>query len=264
MWKRGKHQALIQIEFVNKTSPQDWVFRKDTLQLVSNGVDPQTGKESLEYIPYVNMIKDATQMKVDTNKYIEYIHFRFTARGLQDVPSRGIILYLCSLQAEDAGGAAYVMPFSSRHCIVFRSNLGKYSTYAHEIGHTLGLYHTFHNEDDSGNIITIDDDIRQKITAWQDNITQKENEKNGYLGAKSEYFDSYPDQKAEVEKFFDNYKARYHQYIQEYPISMNRDKLKFDKGKTDNIMDYTSNRTFFTKRQWEIMQQETLEYYNEN
>ncbi len=37
---------------------------------------------------------------------------------------------------------------------------------------------------------------------------------------------------------------------------------KFQKGKTDNLMDYSKNKNSFFRWQWNIMQEDIINYYN--
>lgn len=77
------------------------------------------------------------------------------------------------------------------------------------------------------------------------------------------YYNNHEKEEEEDRTSLADYKQYWQGYIRDLPIFLKRDKLRFEKGGTNNIMDYTEDKKHFTKRQWEIMQQEVKEYYNE-
>ena len=138
-------------------------------------------------------------------------------------------------------------PLDNRQCIIFQPNLEHLSSYAHEIGHVLGLPHTF-KEGDS---------YEQLISKKKNEITPY----NQWLNNNSEYVKRNPnDENVSNVRRYINYIKK---IIQAYEKIKLYDIYKFNKKTTENIMDYDlSNQKSFTIWQVRIMQEEVLNYYH--
>ena len=150
---------------------------------------------------------------------------------------KGIFLYLTPLVSPGAGGAAYNYPLNNKHCIIFNQNLNHFQSYAHEIGHTLGLEHFFLD-----GTFTVDQEIQ--------NV---QNRKTQWFTANASQYNGKPQLRADHEKIFDE------------EISVLRKNIhRFAKQTTENIMDYNlSLQSTFDKWQWKVIQDEAKTYYHE-
>ncbi|KGN81116.1 hypothetical protein HW49_04355 [Porphyromonadaceae bacterium COT-184 OH4590] len=189
------------------------------------------------------MFNEATN-KFDANKITSFIHYRFGEVKPDLVnPQKDIILYLTPLRAEGAGGASPMAPLYSKNSVVFRERLGHLPTYAHELGHVLGVPHTF-REDYQEMIANADENIEQceYILKKLSSIAEKDPSNERVVDARR-YLSKWTDTKEAFEK------------IREY------DKYKFRLGSTDNFMDYNNRPKLFYIWQIRVMQREAKLYY---
>ena len=134
-------------------------------------------------------------------------------------------------------------PLYSKNSVVFRERLSHLSTYAHELGHVLGVPHTF-REDYQGMIANADGNIRLCEQALRDLEPIAESDpSNERVVDAHRYLRKWTDTKEAFEK------------IREY------DKYKFRLGSTDNFMDYNNRPKSFYIWQIRVMQRETKLYY---
>ena len=152
---------------------------------------------------------------------------------------RDIILYLTPLRADGAGGASPMAPLYSKNSVVFRERLSHLSTYAHGLGHVLGVPHTF-REDYQGMINKADENIKKCELALKklSSIAEIDPSNERVIDA-HRYLRKWTDTKEAFEK------------IREY------DKYKFRLGSTDNFMDYNNRPKSFYIWQIRVMQRET-------
>ena len=221
------NQGLIKVKFLFNTDgkPYDWPFRRISLINASS--------ES----KYQGMLLNEAKMEVDTGKYMNYINDRFKLMFPGLTNKKGIFLYLTPLVSPGAGGAAYNYPLNNKHCIIFNQNLNHFQSYAHEIGHTLGLEHFFLD-----GTFTVDQEIQ--------NV---QNRKTQWFTANASQYNGKPQLRADHEKIFDE------------EISVLRKNIhRFAKQTTENIMDYNlSLQSTFDKWQWKVIQDEAKTYYHE-
>ena len=249
--KNSLNQALIQVKIVNKEKPYDWGFSSSSLEIANKGRNPKDNKEDFLYQKFEGMKEIINgKEKFDTVKILDFFHLQFGLKEYNLVNGKGaksILLYLASVESKDAGGAAYMIPLDNRQCIIFQSNLEYFPSYAHEIGHILGLPHTFKGGD-----------------SYEQLISKKENEitiYNQWLNNNSEYVRRNPnDENVSKVRRYINYIEK---IIQAYEKIKLYDIYKFKEKTTENIMDYDlSNRKSFTIWQIRIMQEEVLNYYH--
>ncbi len=249
--KQSLNQALIQVK-LDIENTYDWGFSKNALKIANVGKNPRNGKgwqdEEYNYARFKNLIVDETAMKVDSGKMLNFFHHQFGLKETLLMKKKNIILYLTSLSSDTAGGSSFAAPLDNKHCIIFKNNLNHLSSYAHEIAHTLGLLHTFPE--------TKYDKTKQ--AAFVKRFVDKQKNAEGYLNRNLKSNQSHPAiqfKKKEVE--------RYKKLAEAYRTIFARDKYKFKKKSTENIMDYDlNNHTSFTKFQWKIMQEEANKYYH--
>ena len=248
--KNSLNQALIQVKIVNKANPYDWGFTSKSLDNANKGRNPKDNKENFLYQNFKGMKEIINgKEKFNTGKILDFFHLQFGLKEYNLVNGKGaksILLYLASVESKDSGGAAYMAPLDNRQCIIFQPNLEHLSSYAHEIGHVLGLPHTF-KEGDS---------YEQLISKKKNEITPY----NQWLNNNSEYVKRNPnDENVSNVRRYINYIKK---IIQAYEKIKLYDIYKFNKKTTENIMDYDlSNQKSFTIWQVRIMQEEVLNYY---
>ena len=137
------NQAQIQVDFENTNQSFELMFDEDawakegffdksknwfTDRVYTTGETPETKKKKTEYITEA---------------------FRKTNETKYEKPGqsfRGILVFMTNILFDDTknrGGVSQTYPEEARTSIIFQSNLSDADSYAHEIGHALGLEHTF-------------------------------------------------------------------------------------------------------------------------
>lgn len=253
--KQSLNQGLIQVKFKYDSNgkPYDWPFRKSSLENASNEDK------------YKGMLKDNAKMVVDTGKYMDYINDRFKMKFSNLVKKKGIFLYLTSLDSVDAGGASQNSPLDNKNCIIYMQNLEILSSYAHEIGHTLGLEHTFQDNSQTNNQKKTN--AQSKLAEYRSKQNVEKTNKNTHLTNNQSYYNTHPVEKASavtaLNKNIDVYNDTIKYYEDEIKV-IDKNPYKFGKKTTENILDYNlNNRVSFFKWQWEIMKDESKIYYHE-
>ncbi|WP_418500537.1 hypothetical protein [Culturomica massiliensis] len=254
--KHSLNQALIQVKLYTQYDKKDlnWPIRLSTLQAASNGKNsnPTTDDVNKDYIfqQFFKGLLDSNN-KVNQSKFLNYINFRFGNM----FPAIGetqkcILLYLTSLDSISAGGTSSIFPTNNKHCIVYNPNLGHKATYAHEIGHILGLLHTFTIVDRDGKTVSHEDERKILLSSFQKKYgLYKSIEVNNLLDVTHRRF---------VEKYIKGLKRSKES---DCNTVYDNNKIRFKKGLTDNVMDYSRKLLFFSKSQWKVMQTEVELYY---
>ncbi|TRX32723.1 hypothetical protein FNW52_16325 [Flavobacterium sp. ZT3R18] len=249
--KQSLNQALIQIKIIHL---EDWIFTKQTL--LNTSTTPNTN--------YTGMVRNSTSMLMDTAKYMNFINDRFKKGYPSIAEHRGLFIYLTPFSSLTAGGASYSTPLTSKHIILFKANLDHFPSYAHEIGHTLGLEHTFlaenltHNEEIA--------DVQNKFDEENRKQNQAKISKTNNLRDNAAYYATHSAQKEEATKILDNNINIYDENIKHYKEQLNvlkKNPYKFLDRRTENIMDYDLlNQMSFYKWQWSVMEQEAKTIYH--
>lgn len=224
-------------------------------------------------------------------------------------PYIGIVVLLTNIYSEsfEIGGIGSFHPTQDNECLITRAGFTKnlfqgpyFSSISHEIGHALGLHHTFEDYFVKNDLTDVDNENREKrtkqyieklpvsITALKQYIK----EKNEYIKMKERYikFGNIENAKACEENIKNRNEAIKAEcqliiYAKEY-IPRNTDIIEsyyhfknmlnmnyyfaFNEGYTDNFMDYTKNfqkhslfNSFFCW-QWIIMQKDMIYHQSKN
>lgn len=127
-----------------------------------------------------------------------------------------------------SGSLSGLGDIGNKYCIIFNQSRNDYGTCAHEIGHTLGLIHSFY---DAG----ADEAIKGKNDNIKDDMLRLIDNKNPDDVA-------YINMRLARERIFE--------------------KILFEKERTSNLMDYNSgNHDYLFKWQWDVIHK-TLDVYN--
>ena len=258
--KRSLNQALIQVKFqYNKGNTYDVGIKQKDLLSINEGKNPKTNKKSEKYAPFIDILIDKNNFVLDKRKVIDLFSLLFKEKYKEVLNTRSIILHLTSLLSK-AGGISSICPLDERNSVIFKTNLSHLFSYAHEIGHVLGLPHTFLNEGKNYQQLAREAEIyarkRKEIADKIRNfIKHAINMRSPNIDKiKSENEAEFIEAETQGKKW--EIIARDYRKIQKYDI------YKFRQKKTSNIMDYDLNdHKFFNKYQIDIMQSETKKYY---
>lgn len=263
--KRSFNQALIQVH-LKKT--MDLGFREISLKTASSGVDPYQVVSNALFSKMYN----ASKKEVESSKYLHYIHSRFSLLNSKLLNEKCIFLYLTTMKCavvsgSTTAGSAVAVPLDNKHCIIYRNYIGKDTTIAHEMGHILGLDHTFLDKDNVQQEIELDKEKENGIRHGKETESKYtkflREHSDGYLNS-TRYNNDEGRQKASSERKLLEYLISYGKALQkDTPAFIANNNIRFDKNSTDNIMDYSSNRVYFSKKQWGVMQGEVLNNHGE-
>ena len=235
--KQSLNQALIQVKLIPL---DDWVFTKQTLINTSNASNTD----------YTGMIVNQNTMLMDDGKYMNFINNQFI-KGYPTVANKkGLFIYLTPFLSPSAGGASYTTPLTSKHIILFKSNLDHLGSYAHEIGHTLGLEHFFLDGTTT---------VTQEITSLERKLSNERAEKTNHFKTYAAYYTTHPAEKVKNEATFNQNIKSYEEQLK----VMRKNVHRYIKQTTENIMDYNlNNQKTFDKWQWKVISEEAKTYYH--
>jgi len=204
---------------------------------------------------------------------------------------RGVVTIICNTSHEDENkyGAGVYNPTWGNSCIVYKRGLTRiakdgsnsYNTFAHEIGHVLGLDHTFERKilENEG----LYNDYKEKLSAHESLLDGMQQEVNGEMVSDEEYWTIeeakyrrigdinnanlcklYIEQAVTSREKIENNIGIYKPFIESYERLLSNFHILFKEGMTDNIMDYCLNDKpiVFFKWQWGIMQKEILDIHS--
>ena len=207
---------------------------------------------------------------------------------------KGIILFVTNIEKDPSdkeGGVSRTTPVNFREAIIFKPNLKDKSTYAHEIGHILGLTHYFWRDAEYNQSLN-----NLKIGIIQNNAAIGSREANikisesnikihdGNIKEYEEYQKKHPNYyKANptIDKFVKDQKSGMQKELKEIKKSQEEikaieetlvnqennlnvyksNKFKFKETGTSNIMDYSVKTNYYSCWQWQLMQNDVLKFY---
>lgn len=143
---------------------------------------------------------------------------------------------------EDTGGYSQVIPIKNQGTIIFGNNIKNSYTYAHELGHMLGLQHTFIKDEKELN------DLNETIK----NYIQNENKIIVSI-----------EQNKETIKDYENRIMERNKEIEELKISIGKSKEKKQLTK-EEMYDIKENERFIVEKEKNIIEyQNEINYYSE-
>ncbi|RZJ57654.1 MAG: hypothetical protein EOO55_02920 [Hymenobacter sp.] len=206
----------------------------------------------------------------------------------EPTPYRGILLVLTNIAKNPAyniAGESNFVPFDYREAIIYGNGTNKKFLYGHEIGHALGLEHSFLNEADSEKNLESYIALLEKGQAASLKLAadyQAElNKDNLLLKKESAFYLKHPLEQKRVENYIQEQatklaalkktmagndriltdaRLQLAKYRAGTPVS-SANPFKFEKYSTKNIMDYSAETDSFFHWQWKVMQQDVLKYY---
>ncbi|PIE47827.1 MAG: hypothetical protein CSA40_02100 [Flavobacteriales bacterium] len=175
-------------------------------------------------------------------------------------------------------GYSQTDPLRSQGTIIFNSGITNAKVIAHELGHMLGLEHTFFKDatEAADTNDTIDSlALRKNISEGQQEIEDAiayaesyiEDLEKDIIGIKTKDNITNNDKITirdkeadinEVKKSIQHYKDN----LKRLAIKVAGSGIKTIKGSTNNFMDYTTSRVYFYRHQAEIAKKECKEFYN--
>jgi len=161
---------------------------------------------------------------------------------------KGIIVFFCYFDNEkSSAGTAECLPLDNPFLFIYKNSASE-SDLAHEIGHVLGLVHSFGGKEYENVKSQSENNINYYKTLFQD---LKKKYKNQNLSK----------QKQQIDKYISDENKK----ISEVEELFSKNKYEFSEGQTTNIMDYQEDRKEqkdFFHWQWLVMREEVKKYYS--
>ncbi|WP_170116586.1 hypothetical protein [Mesonia algae] len=162
----------------------------------------------------------------------------------------GLISFLSPLRRDGAGGQGDLYDIDAKSFVIYNTNLSSKDSFAHEIGHVLGLKHSFHKYSQT------------RLNQYNLFVKQVDNRINYMFDNKypeNEITELWKDYKKDYADARGSLKTYYHYF---------KTKDVFKQATTENMMDYSNekdaqkniiqtnnnSRISFWKYQWDIMQ----------
>lgn len=234
--------------------------------------DPNFGKLdkldfSEETLKKVDVINSKKELKEGAFHY-----FRERFKKLYPTPAdrKGVFIFLTNFDSIDANGSGITYPKNANSLIMYSKGLDNKEVYAHEIGHILGLLHSFLDKKSDYSLISIQDKIieaNNAIVEYREKLKKEEKSLKTNLDYKKKNSEnSIVEKNIEIlNQNIQNIKKSINMFKDKIEV-LNENKIYYKQAQTDNIMDYTwdmdkngnilrnpNKRIAFYKPQWEIM-----------
>ena len=191
---------------------------------------------------------------------------------------RGALIFVTDKEFDNplTGGYSQTSPLRSQGTIIFNGSSSNADAYAHELGHMLGLSHTFIEADDISRIQT---SITDQLTPLTENISIRDKRASQYEDSKQFLKDSKrrlaekPDNlqaQKEVESA-EKFLREDEQSFQEAnklvddakrKISIEKNcEFRITKKSTQNYLDYEITRLYFQRHQAKRIKEEVIKFY---
>ena len=282
------NQAQIQVEFEKTNQVHQLVFKQAEWAGKFYDVANNWFTDYVVLDPKTKVIKQQTIFldKVLTDYMAKY------EKGA--TPFRGILLVMTDIKknpADGEGGVSRVRPVTFRETLIYDTNLKDRISYAHEIGHALGLDHIFIDKGTNADITSFIGFVK----AYENYLASLQQVKKSYADRVRFYQSAIAQQRADLvrsPKPSATQKQQLEQAIKTNTTSLNEqqklaaenDKViadaeksllanrqslltfaanpfKFTQSSTDNYMDYNNLATRFLHWQWKVMQRDVATYY---
>lgn len=290
--KHSLNQAQIQADFEKTSQVYQLVFKEAEWAGKFYDAANQWFTDYVELDPKTKTVKKKTF-------FLDKALAEYTAKYEKSgSPFRGLVLIITDIKKNPAdmeGGVSKVRPVTFRETLIYKTNLQEKASYAHEMGHALGLDHTFldagTNADISNSLSFIKSNeayiasLKQskKIYASNIGLLQKSvDDMKAGLKKNAAYYQQQPAQRKQAEEQLQ--KATVQLSSQQKDSAVNdtaiveaqknlrnaqtelptfkANKFKYKKGSTDAIMDYNGGvGVSFFHWQWRIMQTDVTTYY---
>lgn len=201
----------------------------------------------------------------DAVKYFRsmYDDTSMSTLGLDDFTEqkdkKGIFLFIAPFEHEEFGGQGKMYPVENQNLVLFRSNWNDIATYIHEIGHVIGLTHSFWKEKEVAQI----DWANRRINSTKQRITNVQKDLDELLEIKKQR--NLTPKEANDELSFRNELDELTKNLlayRKYLATLERCKYRFRQSSTDNYMDYSNSTFSFFYWQWSIMREEVERYHS--
>lgn len=286
------NQAQIQVAFEKTSTVHQIVFKEvewagkyynSTTKELTNLTrpDPRTGNAILVKGILTRVMEEYVKLYEGKNKTV----------------FKGLVVFVTDLSNTAAGGLGTIRPVNDRSLIIFGTNLSNKGDYAHEIGHVLGLDHTFLDIDtnqeaqrEANDIIALERYIKAvKLTlpSYEATLTAEKNNLaalKAYIETRKKSTTPWSPAQVQIDQQelqtqnaalakAQKQLADIKKYIADANTSLVDNKrnlltfganpFKFTQGATATIMDYSSpyGESYF-HWQWGVMQRDVLTYYS--
>jgi len=252
----------LKVKFVKVCSKKDLeklkgkydLFIEDLKNFIKNRslnqalIEPKIIEEDFNKLEFINT-DDLSKENFITEGIIKYSVASKNIKNKYNLNSfKGIIVFFCYFDNEkSSAGTAECLPLDNPFLFIYKNSASE-SDLAHEIGHVLGLVHSFGGKEYENVKSQSENNINYYKTLFQD---LKKKYKNQDLSK----------QKQQIDKYISDENKK----ISEVEELFSKNKYEFSEGQTTNIMDYQEDRKEqkdFFHWQWLVMREEVKKYYS--